>query len=222
MSAPGIDRGGKLAEVDHGAAVAEQRNRLGGLAGERRADRHRNALPDPAAERMHAEMRRGQVHIAVAEGAVRQRDVAHEGMRPARHAREQRIGDDAIRTERTPPACARIEHAPPEYPAGIWRRHRAVSAGVSASRRQRLRGVGVDEQIDRIIAAACEASASICTSGCGRRVMLLRVSLPRSRDPTTIMRSARSNRSPAPPASCCRRRAYADAPPAPPHGRWCW
>ena len=42
-----------------------------------RADAHRNALPDAAAERMNAETRFGETDVAIAECAVGDRHIAH-------------------------------------------------------------------------------------------------------------------------------------------------
>jgi hypothetical protein len=55
---PGLGHARELAEIDHGAAVADERDRLRRRAGKSRAQRHGDALPNPAAERVNAEMRR--------------------------------------------------------------------------------------------------------------------------------------------------------------------
>jgi hypothetical protein len=81
-------------------SAAVERDRLCRHAGERRADRHGHALADAAAERMHAEMRGRELDIAIAEGAVRQRDVAHERMAALLDPRVERVGDVAVGTER--------------------------------------------------------------------------------------------------------------------------
>ena len=94
-----LDRGEKLREVHHGAAVSDQRNGLAARASERRPDRHGNALPDAAAERVDAEMGRPDRHIAVAEGRVGDRDIAHERMLARGNALEQDVRHDVIGTE---------------------------------------------------------------------------------------------------------------------------
>ena len=147
----GIGHGGELAEIDHGAAVADERDGLGRHAHERRADRHGHALPDAAAERMHAEMRCRQMHIAVAECAVRERDVAHEGMAAFRHARLQRLGHDAIGTERRRELLRGL-HARGRYVVEKRRVDIEPRGQALAQALERRTGIGVDEEIDGIVA----------------------------------------------------------------------
>ena len=90
----------KLADHQLRTAVAEQRDGLGVDAGHRRADAHRDALADAAAQRMHAKTRLGEPHIAVAERAVGDRDVAHPRMPVCCVRRLATVGQRHVRTER--------------------------------------------------------------------------------------------------------------------------
>ncbi len=92
------------------------------------------------------------MHIAVAEGAVGERHVAHEGMPARGDTPLQRVGDDTVGTERSR-----------ELALGLRARRRdlveKLGLDVRASRASRRRqlsegesGVGGNEQVDRIVA----------------------------------------------------------------------
>src|SRR5690606_4574401 len=70
---------GELAEVELQAAVADEAHGFALGRGDRRADRHRHAEADAAAERMHAIARTVDAKQAIAPGAVGDRYIAHPG-----------------------------------------------------------------------------------------------------------------------------------------------
>ena len=123
----------KLTEIDHGTAVTDERDRLRLRTGQSRADRHGDALPYSAAERVDAEMRSGEVHITVAERAVRQRDVAHERMAALRDLRPQRVRDEAVGAERRRELLLGLRTRRRYIAEEFWRRRRASPASARSS-----------------------------------------------------------------------------------------
>src|SRR5262249_31798139 len=61
----GLNCRGELADHELRAAITEEGDGLGVLAGQRRANAHGDALADPAAERMNTEIWRRDAHVAI-------------------------------------------------------------------------------------------------------------------------------------------------------------